>query len=293
MNTRGWVYLITNKAMPGLVKVGYSTKDPQFRAQELGSTGVPHPFVVEADFICINPREVEQMVHMQLVEYREGKEWFRCSLNTATNAVLRHINSTDKNSLNFTENNLSKNIKSSSNLNDTPNDHDTLISIYIPSSELGAIIGYGPTTRNEATKQIWAYIKKHNLQDAANRRMINADAKLKEIFKKPQASMFEMTKMINEHLKQSQFNLNDISVHQAALASIYIPSSDLGAIIGSGPITRDGAAEKIWAYIEKHNLQHQQYRRMINTDAKLKKLSGKDYLSMFEMTKIINEHLKR
>ena len=55
--------------------------------------------------------------------------------------------------------------------------------------------------RTEVTKKVWDYIKKNKLQDAVNRRMINADAKLKEIFKKAQASMFEMTKMINSHLK--------------------------------------------------------------------------------------------
>jgi chromatin remodeling complex protein RSC6 len=70
-----------------------------------------------------------------------------------------------------------------------------------PSPALAAIVGSKPLPRTEVTKQVWAYIKKHDLQDATNRRMINADAKLKEIFKKDQASMFEMTKMINEHLK--------------------------------------------------------------------------------------------
>jgi chromatin remodeling complex protein RSC6 len=70
-----------------------------------------------------------------------------------------------------------------------------------PSPALAAIVGAKPLPRTEVTKQVWAYIKKHDLQDATNRRMINADAKLKEIFKKDQASMFEMTKMINEHLK--------------------------------------------------------------------------------------------
>jgi hypothetical protein len=44
---KGWVYVITNLAMPGLVKVGYSRKDPELRAAELNSTGTPHPFVVE------------------------------------------------------------------------------------------------------------------------------------------------------------------------------------------------------------------------------------------------------
>ena len=70
-----------------------------------------------------------------------------------------------------------------------------------PSDSLAAIIGKGPYPRTEVTKKVWEYIKKNKLQDAVNRRMINADAKLKEIFKKAQASMFEMTKMINGHLK--------------------------------------------------------------------------------------------
>ncbi|MDP1693351.1 MAG: SWIB/MDM2 domain-containing protein [Burkholderiaceae bacterium] len=70
-----------------------------------------------------------------------------------------------------------------------------------PSDALAAVIGKGPYPRTEVTKKVWEYIKKYKLQDAVNRRMINADAKLKEIFKKAQASMFEMTKMINAHLK--------------------------------------------------------------------------------------------
>ena len=70
-----------------------------------------------------------------------------------------------------------------------------------PSDALAAVIGKGPYPRTEVTKRVWDYIKKNKLQDAVNKRMINADEKLKEIFKKAQASMFEMTKMINAHLK--------------------------------------------------------------------------------------------
>lgn len=70
-----------------------------------------------------------------------------------------------------------------------------------PSDALAAVIGKGPYPRTEVTKKVWEYIKKNKLQDEVNKRMINADAKLKEIFKKAQASMFEMTKMINDHLK--------------------------------------------------------------------------------------------
>jgi len=69
-----------------------------------------------------------------------------------------------------------------------------------PSGALAAIIGDKPVPRTEVTKKVWEYIKKNNLQDAAKRTMINADAKLKEIFKKGQVSMFEMTKLINSHL---------------------------------------------------------------------------------------------
>jgi chromatin remodeling complex protein RSC6 len=70
-----------------------------------------------------------------------------------------------------------------------------------PSAELAAIIGAAAVPRTEVTKKVWEYIKKHNLQDAAKKTMINADAKLKAIFKQAQVSMFEMTKLINQHLK--------------------------------------------------------------------------------------------
>ena len=69
-----------------------------------------------------------------------------------------------------------------------------------PSGALAAIIGDRPVPRTEVTKKVWDYIKKNNLQDATKRTMINADAKLREIFKKGQVSMFEMTKLINNHL---------------------------------------------------------------------------------------------
>ena len=69
-----------------------------------------------------------------------------------------------------------------------------------PSATLAAIVGAAALPRTEVTKKVWEYIKKHKLQDAANKRMINADAKLKDIFKKPQVSMFEMTKLVNGHL---------------------------------------------------------------------------------------------
>ena len=70
-----------------------------------------------------------------------------------------------------------------------------------PSSALAAVIGDKALPRTEVTKKLWEYIKKNGLQDQAKKTMINADAKLKEIFKKAQVSMFEMTKLISAHLK--------------------------------------------------------------------------------------------
>jgi chromatin remodeling complex protein RSC6 len=71
-----------------------------------------------------------------------------------------------------------------------------------PSASLAAVIGDKPMPRTEVTKKIWDYIKKNKLQDAANKRNINADDKLKAVFNgKKQVSMFEMTKLVNAHLK--------------------------------------------------------------------------------------------
>jgi len=69
-----------------------------------------------------------------------------------------------------------------------------------PSAQLAEIIGNTPMPRTEVTKKVWEYIKKHDLQDQTKRTLINADAKLKEVVKAPQVSMFELTKLVNGHL---------------------------------------------------------------------------------------------
>jgi chromatin remodeling complex protein RSC6 len=69
-----------------------------------------------------------------------------------------------------------------------------------PSATLAAVVGSSPLPRTQVTKKLWAYIKRNGLQDKKNRRMINADAKLRPIFKKDQVSMFEMTKLVSRHL---------------------------------------------------------------------------------------------
>jgi upstream activation factor subunit UAF30 len=70
-----------------------------------------------------------------------------------------------------------------------------------PSAMLAAVVGAKPLPRTEVVKKVWEYIKKNNLQDASNKRMINGDEKLRAVFGKAQVSMFEMTRIINQHLK--------------------------------------------------------------------------------------------
>jgi upstream activation factor subunit UAF30 len=71
-----------------------------------------------------------------------------------------------------------------------------------PTAVLAAVVGSTPMPRTEVTKKIWDYIKKNKLQDAVNRRLINADEKLKAVFGgKGKVSMFEMTKLVSNHLK--------------------------------------------------------------------------------------------
>ncbi|MGI9025453.1 MAG: SWIB/MDM2 domain-containing protein [Burkholderiaceae bacterium] len=70
-----------------------------------------------------------------------------------------------------------------------------------PSPALAAVIGAMAVPRTEVTSKLWAYIKKNNLQDPAAKRFINADAKLKEVFGKPRVDMFEMTRLVQGHLK--------------------------------------------------------------------------------------------
>jgi upstream activation factor subunit UAF30 len=74
-----------------------------------------------------------------------------------------------------------------------------------PDEALASVVGHHPIPRTEVTKKIWDYIRKHGLQDPNDKRMIKADDKLKVVFGgKASVSMFEMTSLINKHLKDPQ-----------------------------------------------------------------------------------------
>lgn len=73
----------------------------------------------------------------------------------------------------------------------------------VPDAALAAVVGSNPLPRTEITKRLWEYIKKNGLQDAKNRRQINADDKLRAIFGRSSVSMFEMNKLIQSHIRKA------------------------------------------------------------------------------------------
>ena len=91
----GWLYLLTNSAMPGLVKIGMTTRSPEERAQELASTGVPMPFHVAAAWAVDDVRAAERDAHAVLARYRvnDQREWFRLSVPAAIKALGRSTQS--------------------------------------------------------------------------------------------------------------------------------------------------------------------------------------------------------
>ncbi len=71
----------------------------------------------------------------------------------------------------------------------------------VPSAALAAVVGEAPLPRTDVMKKLWEYIKSHELQDPADGRIIQADAKLAAVFGRPQVSMFEMTALLGRHLR--------------------------------------------------------------------------------------------
>ena len=78
----------------------------------------------------------------------------------------------------------------------------------------------------------------------------------------------------------------------AAFMAPLTPDATLAEVVGSKPIPRTEIVKKVWDHIKKNGLQDKNNRRMINADAKTKPLFGKDQISMFELAKIVNKHVK-
>ncbi len=81
------------------------------------------------------------------------------------------------------------------------------------------------------------------------------------------------------------------SENRGGIAQQVTPSSELGAIVGSQPLPRSELTKRVWDYIKSHNLQDTNDRRQINADETLRRVVGRDQVSMFELTKFINQHV--
>ena len=84
---RGYTYVMTDPTRPGLVKVGFSAKDPRMRAKELDGTGMPLPLAIEYEMLVEDARSVERSAHGALRPQHVGKEWFRCSAEHAISTL--------------------------------------------------------------------------------------------------------------------------------------------------------------------------------------------------------------
>ena len=91
MSKQGYVYVLTNAAMPGLVKIGHSVNCGKTRARDIYQTGVPLPFDVAFEMLVDDSYEIEQLVHEDLQKDRvsEQREFFRCDTIDAIHSVIR------------------------------------------------------------------------------------------------------------------------------------------------------------------------------------------------------------
>ncbi len=88
-NKAGWIYIITNKALPDLIKIGFTEREGSVRAKELSVTGLPYKYDVAYECKAYNAYSIEQKVHRLLKEKNEGKEWFKVSLDEGIAAIRK------------------------------------------------------------------------------------------------------------------------------------------------------------------------------------------------------------
>jgi hypothetical protein len=164
---RGYVYILINGSMPDFLKVGMTTLDPNERAKQLRTTGVPVHFTVAYYEEFYDCEYAERKMHEVLKTYRTSldREFFNCPLKIAI-THLQNLKLTDPNN-NFEshESNLNSEIH-----NDTKNNR-----LFLPSEALSQIVGSDPITREQAITALWEYIRKNKLQDPENRRLIQCN----------------------------------------------------------------------------------------------------------------------
>ena len=114
----GYVYVMSNEAMPGLYKIGCTSRHPSERASDLYTTGVPTPFVVEYCINIDNYANIEKLIHKELSSYNFGKEFFKCDLEKCILTIKKVAGYNSKYSESYSNNKLKDNIERNDNVND-------------------------------------------------------------------------------------------------------------------------------------------------------------------------------
>lgn len=195
------------------------------------------------------------------------------------------------------------------------------------SPELQSVLGVSELSRTQVVKQLWVYIRENNLQDPQNRRKILCDDKLHPVFRKDSIDMFEMNKVLSNHILRLE-NGNVVSEDSEPKAkrpkqekkgsehseskskrqkqekkesgrgknsgfSSPLPLSDaLVTFLGTGEsqLSRAEVVKRIWGYIKDNNLQDPSDKRRIVCDTKLRELFGCDTFNGFGVTKLLTTH---
>jgi upstream activation factor subunit UAF30 len=198
------------------------------------------------------------------------------------------------------------------------------------SPELQSVLGVSELSRTQVVKQLWVYIRENDLQDPQNRRKILCDDKLRSVFRKDSIDMFEMNKVLSNHIlrlengnvvsedsepkskrqKQEKKGLEDSEskskrqkqekkdggrVKSSGFCSPLPLSDALVTFLGTGEsqLSRAEVVKRIWGYIKDKNLQDPSDKRRIVCDMKLRELFGCDTFNGFGVTKLLTTHFMK
>ncbi|KAL8214741.1 hypothetical protein R6Q57_004190 [Mikania cordata] len=169
--------------------------------------------------------------------------------------------------------------------------------------ELQVIVGESALSRTDIVKQLWAYIKKNNLQDPGNKRKIICDDALRVVFETDCTDMFKMNKLLAKHIirleptKESSRKRSKSNAEPAAESTDNVPSqvliSDaLANCLGTGEreMSKSEALRLVWEYIKVNNLEDPQNSVMILCDEKLKELFGCETISAMGIPDLVTRH---
>lgn len=154
------------------------------------------------------------------------------------------------------------------------------------SDAMVAVVGVRHANHFSITKLLWQYIKKHDLQDAANKNYIVCDDKLRAVFGKDRLTSFEMAKLVGAHL----FKDTAKSEKKAKKDTGYRGTPELAEFCGEQTNNRFTITKHLWAYIKAHELQDPNDKRRILFDDTLKQLFKCDETTSFKLAKLISTH---